>query len=167
MAMGHFQSLFNKLLGFLLLCLICSGAVAVVLIRGQLTHLAYAQMHVRFEGDFRTVRSFLQGKADGLLAAARDIARGELLKTSLELEVFDQVKNLVASYKTALGLGEVLVINAQKRLVSSGDTRHDVLDAKVDATLANTAFGSIEFGGVYQVFGQTTLFTPDGKLLAV
>jgi cell division protein FtsL len=42
-------SLFNKLLGFLLLCLVCSGAVAVVLIRGQMTDLAYAQMRVLFE----------------------------------------------------------------------------------------------------------------------
>jgi hypothetical protein len=41
----HFKlSLFNKLLGFLLLCLVCSGVVAVVLIRGQMTHLAYDQM---------------------------------------------------------------------------------------------------------------------------
>jgi hypothetical protein len=39
-AMGNFKSLFNKLLGFLLLCLVCSGVVAVVLIRGQMTQLA-------------------------------------------------------------------------------------------------------------------------------
>jgi len=38
--MGNFKSLFNKLLGFLLLCLVCSGVVAVVLIRGQMTQLA-------------------------------------------------------------------------------------------------------------------------------
>lgn len=55
--MRHFKlSLFNKLLGFLLLCLVCSGAVAVVLIRGQMTHLAYDQMRVLLESDFRNVR---------------------------------------------------------------------------------------------------------------
>jgi len=165
--MRHFKlSLFNKLLGFLLLCLVCSGAVAVVLIRGQMTHLAYDQMHVLFESDFRNVRAFLQAKADALLAVARDLAKDELLKTGLELQVFDQVKNLAENRKTTLGLSEVLVINAQKRLVSRGDARRDTLDANVDAALADKAFGSIEFGGLYQVFGQTTLSTPDGKLLA-
>ena len=59
-----------------------------------------------------------------------------------------------------------MVINAQKRLVSRGDARRDILDPNVDAALADKAFGSIEFGGIYQVFGQTTLSTPDGKLLA-
>ena len=59
-----------------------------------------------------------------------------------------------------------MVINAQKRLVSRGDARRDTLDAAVDAALADKAFGSIEFGGRYQVFGQTTLATPEGKLLA-
>ena len=74
--MGHVKlSLFNKLLGFLLLCLVCSGAMAVVLIRGQITHLTYEQMRVLFESDFRNVRAFLQGKADGLLAVARDLAK--------------------------------------------------------------------------------------------
>ena len=58
-------SLFNKLLGFLLLCLVCSGAVAVVLIRGQITSLAYDQMRVLFESDFRNVRAFLRGKRTG------------------------------------------------------------------------------------------------------
>jgi methyl-accepting chemotaxis protein len=159
-------SLFNKLLGFLLLCLVCSGVVAVVLIRGQITHLAYDQMRVLFESDFRNVRAFLQAKADGLLAVARDLAKDELLKTGLELQVFDQVKNLTENRKTTLGLSEVMVINAQKRLVSRGDARRDTLDATVDAALADKAFGSIEFGGRYQVFGQTTLATPEGKLLA-
>jgi hypothetical protein len=41
-----------------------------------------------------------------------------------------------------------------------------MLDPQVDAALADKDFGGIEFGGRYQVFGQTTLFTPDGKLLA-
>src|SRR2546427_9069556 len=92
-AMRHFNlSLFNKLLGFLLLCLVCSGAVAVVLIRGQMTQLAYTQMRLLFESDFRNVRTFLQGKADWLLAVTRDLAKDELLKTGLELDVFDQVK---------------------------------------------------------------------------
>ena len=63
--MGHFKSLFNKLLGFLLLCLVCSGVVAVVLIRGQMTQLAYEQMRLLFESDFRNVRTFLQGKRTG------------------------------------------------------------------------------------------------------
>jgi len=96
----------------------------------------------------------------------RDLAKDELLKTGLELEVFDQVKNLAESRKTTLGLSEVMVINAQKRLVSRGDARRDMLDPQVDAALADKAFGGIEFGGLYQVFGQTTLTTPDGKLLA-
>jgi methyl-accepting chemotaxis protein len=165
-AMGNFKSLFNKLLGFLLLCLVCSGAVAVVLIQGQMTQLAYTQMRLLFESDFRNVRTFLQGKADWLLAVTRDLAKDELLKTGLELEVFDQVKNLAESCKTTLGLSEVMVINAQKRLVSRGDARRDMLDPQVDAALADKAFGGIEFGGLYQVFGQTTLTTPDGKLLA-
>ena len=164
--MGHFKSLFNKLLGFLLLCLVCSGVVAVVLIRGQMTQLAYEQMRLLFESDFRNVRTFLQGKADWLLAVARDLAKDELLKTGLELEVFDQVRNIAESRKTALGLSEVMVINAQKRLVSRGDARRDMLDPQVDADLVDRAFGGIEFGGRYQVFGQTTLSTPDGKLLA-
>jgi methyl-accepting chemotaxis protein len=159
-------SLFNKLLGFLLLCLVCSGAVAVVLIRGQITRLAHEQMRVLFESDFRNVRAFLQGKADGLLAVARELAKDELLKTGLELQVFDQVKNLAENRKTTLGLSEVMVIDAQKRLVSRGDARRDTLDANVDAALADKAFGSIEFAGLYQVFGQTTLSTPDGKQLA-
>ena len=74
--MGHVKlSLFNKLLGFLLLCLVCSGAMAVVLIRRQMTHLTYEQMRVLFESDFRNVRAFLQEKADGLLAVARDLAK--------------------------------------------------------------------------------------------
>jgi methyl-accepting chemotaxis protein len=163
----HFKlSLFNKLLGFLLLCLVCSGAVAVVLIRGQMTHLAYDQMRVLFESDFRNVRAALRAKADGLLAVARDIAKDELLKTGLELQVFDQVKNLAESRKAALGLSEVMVINAQKRLVSRGDARRDNLDPNVDAALADKASGGIEFGGRYQMFGQTMLFTADGKLLA-
>jgi len=159
-------SLFNKLLGFLLLCLVCSGVVAVVLIRGQMTHLAYNQMRVLFESDFRNIQAFLQGKADGLLAVARDLVKDELLKTGLELQVFDQVKNLAENRKATLGLSEVMVINAQKRLVSRGDARRDTLDATVDAALADKALGGIEFGGRYQVFGQTTLSTPDGKLLA-
>ena len=97
---------------------------------------------------------------------ARDLAKDELLKTGLELEVFDQVRNIAESRKTALGLSEVMVINAQKRLVSRGDARRDMLDPQVDADLVDRAFGGIEFGGRYQVFGQTTLSTPDGKLLA-
>jgi putative methionine-R-sulfoxide reductase with GAF domain len=164
--MGNFKSLFNKLLGFLLLCLVCSGGIAVVLIRGQMTQLAYTQMRLLFESDFRNMRTFLQGKADWLLAVAHDLAKDELLKTGLELEVFDQVRNIAESRKTALGLSEVLVINAQKRLVSRGDARRDMLDPQVDAALADKAFGGIEFGGRYQVFGQTALTTPDGKLLA-
>jgi serine phosphatase RsbU (regulator of sigma subunit) len=164
--MGHFKSLFNKLLGFLLLCLVCSGAVAVVLIRGQMTQLAYEQTRLLFESDFRNVRAFLQGKAEGLLAVARDLAKDELLKTGLELEVFDQVRNLAESRKATLGLSEVLVINAQKRLVSRGDARRDMLDPQVDAALADKAFGGIEFGSRYQVFGQTMLSTPAGTLLA-
>jgi hypothetical protein len=59
--MGHFKSLFNKLLGFLPLCLVCSGAVAMVLIRGEITHLAYAQMRLLFESDFRNVRALGKG----------------------------------------------------------------------------------------------------------
>ena len=94
--------------------------MAVVLIREQITHLAYEQMRVLFESDFRNVRAFLQAKADGLLAVARDLAKDELLKTGLELQVFDQVKNLTKNRKTTLGLSEVMVINAQKRLVSRG-----------------------------------------------
>src|SRR2546422_1782703 len=108
-AMGHFKlSLFNKLLGFLLLCLVCSGAVAVVLIRGQMTDLAYAQMRVLFESDFRNIRAFLQGKAEGLLTVARDLTKDELLKSALELQVFDQVKTTSAIQKTAWGLSEVM-----------------------------------------------------------
>ena len=150
-------SLFNKLLGFLLLCLVCSGAVAVMLIRGQITHLAHEQMRVLFESDLRNVRAFLQAKADGLLAVARDLAKDELLKTGLELQVYDQVKNLAESRKTTLGLSEVMVINAQKRLVSRGDARRDILDAQVDAALGNKMFGAIEFAGLHQVFAQIVL----------
>ena len=144
--MGNFKSLFNKLLGFLLLCLVCSGIVAVVLIQRQMTQLAYTQMRLLFESDFRNVRTFLQGKADWLLAVARDLAKDELLKTGLELEVFDQVKNIAESRKTTLGLSEVMVINAHKRLVSRGDARRDLLDPQVDAALMDKAFGGIEFG---------------------
>jgi hypothetical protein len=105
---GNFQlNLFNKLLGFLLLFLVCSGAMAVVLIRGQMTHLAYDQMRVLFASDFRNVQAFLQAKADGLLAVARDLAKDELLRTGLELEVFGQVKNLAENRKATLGLSEV------------------------------------------------------------
>jgi methyl-accepting chemotaxis protein len=159
-------SLFNKLLGFLLLCLVCSGVVAVMLIRGQITHLAHEQMRVLFESDLRNVQAFLQAKADWLLAVARDLAKDELLKTGLELQVFDQVKNLAESRKTTLGLSEVMVINAQKRLVSRGDARRDNLDATVDVALADKAVGDIEFGGRYQIFGQIALSAPDGTLLA-
>jgi hypothetical protein len=152
--MGRFKlSLFNKLLGFLLLCLVCSGAVAVVLIHWQMTELAYTQLRALFESDFRNVREFLQGKGAWLLAAARDLAKDELLKTGLELEVFDQVKNIAERQKTTLGLREVMVINAQKRLVSRGDASRDTLDAHVDAALADKAFGAIQFGGLYQLFG--------------
>ena len=158
--------LFNKLLGFLLLCLVCSGAVAVVLIHWQMTDLAYTQLRALFESDVRNVRAFLQGKGAWLLAAARDLAKDELLKTGFELEVFDQVKNLAERHKSTLGLSEVMVINAQKRLVSRGDASRDALDALVDAALADKAFGAIQFGGLYQLFGQTTLSTPDGKRLA-
>jgi hypothetical protein len=42
--------------------------VAVVLIRGQITHLAYGQIRVLFESDFRNVRAALRAKAEGLLA---------------------------------------------------------------------------------------------------
>jgi methyl-accepting chemotaxis protein len=154
-------SLFNKLLGFLLLCLVCSGAVAVVLIRGQITHLAYEQMRVLFESDFRNVRAALRAKADGLVAVARDLAKDELLKTGLELQVFDQVKNLAENRKATLGLSEVMVINAQKRLVSRGDARRDTLDPNVDAALGYKVFGVIQFGGLYQMFGQITLASAD------
>jgi hypothetical protein len=123
-------------------------------------------MRLLFESDFRNVPAFLQGKADWLLAVAHDLAKDELLKTGLELEVFDQVRNIAESRKTAPGLGEVLVINVQKRLVSRGDARRDILDPQIDAVLADKDFGGIEFRGRYQVFGQTRLFTPDGKLLA-
>ena len=164
--MGNVKSLFNKLLGFLLLCLVCSGVVAVVLIRGQMTQLAYTQMHLLFESDFRNMRTFLQGKADWLLAVARDLAKDELLKTGLELEVFDQVRNVAEGRKTTLGLSEIMVINAQKRLVSRGDARRELLDPQVDAALADKASGGIEFGGRYQMFGQTALAAPDGTLLA-
>ena len=164
--MGKFTSLFNKLLGFLLLCLVCSGAVAVVLIRGQMTALAYDQMRVLFESDFRNVRAFLQAKADGLLAVGRDLRKDELLKSALELQVFDQVKTTAESQKAAWGLSEVMVINAQKRLVSRGDASRDTLDPNVDAALADKPFGTIAYGGLDQMFGQTTLSTPDGKLVA-
>jgi serine phosphatase RsbU (regulator of sigma subunit) len=164
--MGSFKSLFNKLLGFLLLCLMCSGIVAVVLIRGQMTKLAYTQMHLLFESDFRNVRAFLQGKADWLLAVASELAKDELLKTGLELEVFDQVRIIAENRKTALGLSEVMVINAQKRLVSRGDASREMLDPQIDAVLADKAFGGIELGGRYQMFGQTALSTPDGTRLA-
>src|SRR5437867_4413471 len=59
-----------------------------------------------------------------------------------------------------------MVINDQKRLVNRGDARRDILDPAVDAALADRTLGGIEFGGRYQIFGQTTLSTPDGKLLA-
>jgi hypothetical protein len=164
--MGKFTSLFNKLLDFLLLCLVCSGAVAVVLIRGQLTDLAYGQMRILFESDFRNVRAFLQAKGDRLLAVARDLTKDELLKSALELQVFDQVKTTTESQKAAWGLSEVMVINAQKRLVSRGDARRDSLDPDVDAALGDKTFGTITFGGLDQMFGQTALSTPDGKLVA-
>src|SRR5712691_96859 len=90
-AMRNFKlSLFNKLLAFLLLCLVCSCVVAVVLIRWQMTDLAYAQMRVLFESDVRNIRAFLRAKADGVLGVARDLAKDELLKTGLEVEIFDQ-----------------------------------------------------------------------------
>jgi methyl-accepting chemotaxis protein len=159
-------SLFNKLLGFLLLCLVCSGAVAVMLIHWQMTDLAYTQLRVLFESDVRNLRGFLQGKGAWLQAAARDLAKEELLKTSLELEVFDQVKNLAERHKATLGLSEVMVINAQKRLVSRGDASRDTLAPDVDAALADKALGAIQFGDVEQLFGQTALTSPDGKRLA-
>jgi methyl-accepting chemotaxis protein WspA len=163
--MGHFKlSLFNKLLGFLLLCLVCSGAVAVVLIRGQMSDLAYEQMRVLFESDFRNIRAFLRARTGGLVAVARDLAKDELLRTGLELQVFDQVKTLAESHKTTLGLSELLVINAQKRIVSRGDASRDILDPHVDAALADKVFGVIKFGGLYQMFGQIVLATADRVL---
>src|SRR5262249_5016541 len=165
-AMGKFTSLFNKLLGFLLLCLLCSGAVAVVLIRGQVTDLAYGQMRMLFESDFRNVRAFLQAKGDRLLAVAGALAKDELLKSSLELQAFDRVKTVAEGQKAAWGLSEVMVINAQKRLVSRGDASRDTLDPNVDAALADKPFGTITFGGLDQLFGQIRLSTPDGKLVA-
>jgi len=163
--MRHFKlSLFNKLLGFLLLCLVCSGAVAVVLIRWQMTDLAYKQMRVLFESDFRNIRAFLRAKTDGLVAVARDLAKDELLKTGIELQVFDQVKTLAESQKTALGLSEVMVINAQKRIVSRGDASRDLLDAQVDAALGDKVFGVIQVGGLHQVFAQIVLASADQVL---
>ena len=165
--MGNFKSLFNKLLGFLLLCLVCSGVVAVVLIRGQMTQLAYTQMRLLFESDFRNVRTFLQGKADWLLAVAHDLAKDELLKTGLELEVFDQVRNIAESRKTALGLSEVHGDQRLRSASSVGAMRAvTCLTRRSTPPWPTRTFGGIEFGGRYQVFGQTTLFTPDGKLLA-
>src|SRR5262249_59355245 len=91
--MGHVKlSLFGKLFGFLLLCLVCSGVVAVVLIRGQMTQLAYAQMRTLFESGLRNIRAFLQGKAGWLLAVAQDPAKKELLKTGVDPGAFDQVE---------------------------------------------------------------------------
>ncbi|HSF30191.1 MAG TPA: methyl-accepting chemotaxis protein [Candidatus Tectomicrobia bacterium] len=165
--MRHFKlSLFNKLLGFLLLCLVCSGAVAVVLIHWQMTDLAYTQLRALFESDVRNLRSFLQAKEAWLLAATRDLAKDELLKTGIELQVFDQVKNIAESHKAAQGFSEVMVINAQKRLVSRGDASRDTLDPNVDAALADKAFGAIQYADLYQLFGQTALSTSDGKPLA-
>ncbi len=162
--MVKFTSLFNKLLAFLLLCLVCSGGVAVVLIRGQMTDLAYEQMRLLFESDVRNIRAFLQAKVNGLLAVARDLAKDELLKTGLQLQVFDQVKTVAESQKTAWGLSEVMVINAQKRIVSRGDASRDILDAQVDAALGDKMFGVVEFGGLFQVFGQIVLATADEVL---
>src|SRR6266542_5254148 len=54
-AIGKFTSLFNKLLGCLLLCLVCSGAVAAVSILGQMTKLAYEQMRVLIASDVRNI----------------------------------------------------------------------------------------------------------------
>src|SRR5262249_22758878 len=156
-AMGKFTSLFNKLLGFLLLCLVCSGVVAVVLIRGQLTDLAYGQMRILLESDFRNVRAFLQAKGDRLLAVARDLTKDELLKSALELQVFDQVKTTAESQKAAWGLSQVMVINAQKRLVSRGDASRDTLYPNVDAALAANLYGSITFEGLRQLFAQRRL----------
>ena len=58
------STLSRRALGVLLLCLVCSGAVVMGLIRGQMVHLAYAQMRVLFESDLRNLRTFLQGQAD-------------------------------------------------------------------------------------------------------
>ena len=85
---------------------------------------------------------------------AHDLAKDELLKTGLELEVFDQVKNIAESRKTTLGLSEVMVINAHKRLVSRGDARRDLLDPQVDATLVDKAFGGIELGAAIKCSGK-------------
>src|SRR5262249_9086570 len=134
--------------------------------RGQLTDLAYGQMRILFESDFRNVRAFLQAKGDRLLAVARDLTKDELLKSALELQVFDQVKTTAESQKAAWGLSQVMVINAQKRLVSRGDASRDSLDPDVDAALGDKTFGTITFGGLDQMFGQIALSTPDGKLLA-
>jgi hypothetical protein len=41
-----------------------------------------------------------------------------------------------------------------------------MLDPQIDAALADKAFGGIEIGGRYQMFGQTALTTPDGTRLA-
>jgi methyl-accepting chemotaxis protein len=131
-----------------------------------MTDLAYTQLRALFESDVRNLRAFLQGKGAWLQAAARDLAKDELLKTGLELQVFDQVRNLAERHKTTLGLSEVMVINAQNRLVSRGDASRDALDPNADAALADKAFGAIVFGGFDQLFGQSTLSTPDGNLLA-
>jgi hypothetical protein len=137
-----------------------------VLIQRQMTDLAYTQTRALFESDVRNLRSFLQAKEAWLLAATRDLAKDELLKTGLELEVFDQVKNIAERQKATLGLSEVMVINAQKRLVSRGDASRDTLAPNVDAALADKAFGAIQFADLDHLFGQTALSTPDGKLLA-
>lgn len=53
-------NLFNKLLGFILLCLVCSGGLAAWFITQQMTHLVYTQTQVALKSDARNVNVFLQ-----------------------------------------------------------------------------------------------------------
>ena len=66
----NITSLFYKLPGFLLLCLVCSGALAAWLITRQMIQLVYTQTQVMFESDARNLSLFLKQEQNRLHDAA-------------------------------------------------------------------------------------------------
>jgi signal transduction histidine kinase len=151
-------NLFNKLLGFLLLCLVCSGGLAAWLITRHMTHLVYTQTQVVFEGDVRNLNAFLQQEQQRLLADATNLAHDDSLLVAVALDVVEEVQNITRDYQTLLEVHEVIVTNPQGQIISRGYDVHDRLDAR----LLGTAFGAIAMAGQYYMFAQVPLPASEG-----
>ncbi|MDH3601046.1 MAG: SpoIIE family protein phosphatase [Candidatus Tectomicrobia bacterium] len=150
-------NLFNKLLGFIVLCLVCSGGLAAWLITQQMTHLVYTQTQVTLKSDARNVNVFLQQQKDWLETATADVATDETLVIAIELDVVEEVQNFAKDYQKLLDAREVVVANAQGQIMSRGYESRD----RLDDSILGKSFGVIEDAGQYQMFSYAPIQVED------